>query len=582
MKQIKYIIALIAGILSMAACSLDETSYMEVEKDDFIKNAKEAEIVLLGVYRNFNNDGLYAEELSYFFDTPTDITKVEGSNPDNFRSTLSNSYTATDSRVQACWRDLYNAVYDANDFIERLAAGYETFSDSDKALAAIYMGEVRTLRALFYFELVRWFGNIVLMTDTEQSKASPSTFVQADPVDVYKFIEKDLKYAIDVLPYASDDTYRADSRFRMSKGSALGLLTKVYATWAGYPVRDESKWEYAAMTAKILIDSQKHNLQPEYRTLWYNTNNSIWDPSESLIEVSFYDPTFASGSVPRGRIGKFNGMPVSQESGSRVSQNGGYIKLLPSFLAKWKDLKYDKRFDLSVCDRIIPKVVPNTGKPGIPNNGTIYNLNNAGHTIKEVLLEVEKEVDGKPVDWVKQHAVYNNALTPNKWNIEEFAESDNIIADNNYSNSNWYILRYSDVLLLYAEALNEINHGPDAAAEEALNMVRKRAFDSSVEDADWETFKVAAGLSYEEFQKAVRDERGYEFCGEARRQDLVRWGIYYESIMRADVDLGKWDGDATKHYMCRNYTVRKKNDLLPIPQREMDICKGTFKQNFGW
>lgn len=581
MKNIRYILLLVSCILSVTACSLDETSYMEVNKNNFITNAEEANIVLLGVYRNLNEDGLYAEELSYFFDTPTDITKVEGTNLDNFRSTLSNSYTATDSRVQACWRALYNAVYDANDFIERLAARYDSFSESDKALAAVYMGEARTLRALFYFELVRWFGNVVLMTDTEQSKAAPSTFVQAAPEDVYKFIEKDLQYAVKVLPYASEDRYRPDNRFRMSKGSALGLLTKVYATWAGYPVRDESKWEDAAKTAEILIGSRKHGLLPDYETLWYNTNNSIWDATESLIEVSFYDPTFANGSVPRGRIGKFNGMTVSQESGSRVSQNSGYIKILPSFAQNWYMLKYDKRFELSICDRIIPKNRP--GSTDTPNDGTIYNINwRNGYTLRDVILEEATDASGNKVDFSKQHATYNNALTPNKWNIEEFTESDKIIADNNYSNSNWYILRYSDVLLLYAEALNEWKKGPTADAVNALNEVRRRAFDQSVEGAELSSFEISSGLSYEAFQKAVRNERAYELCCESRRQDLIRWGIYYETIQEAADDLREWDGQALNSYMCRNYTVKGKNDLLPIPQRDMDICKGTFEQNYGW
>lgn len=102
------------------------------------------------------------------------------------------------------------------------------------------MAEARCLRAMYYFELVRWFGNVALITNTAQSRQHPSTFTQADPADVYKFIETDLQYAIDNLPYSVDDNIRSDNSFRLSKGAALGLLTKVYATWAGYPVHDTS------------------------------------------------------------------------------------------------------------------------------------------------------------------------------------------------------------------------------------------------------------------------------------------------------------------------------------------------------
>ena len=117
------------------------------------------------------------------------------------------------------------------------------------------MAEARTLRGLLYFELVRRYGNVVLMTSSLDSYKDPSTFVQAEPKTVYEFIEKDLKYAIDNLPYATDDTYRSSPSYRIAKGAALGLLAKVYATWAGWPLYDESKWEQAAKTAEILIMS---------------------------------------------------------------------------------------------------------------------------------------------------------------------------------------------------------------------------------------------------------------------------------------------------------------------------------------
>jgi hypothetical protein len=83
---------------------------------------------------------------------------------------------------------------------------------------------------MFYFELVRRYGNIALMTNTEMSKQDPRTFVQVKPEKVYEFIEDDLLYASRILPYAQDDQYRIDNSYRFSRGAALGLLSKVYAT----------------------------------------------------------------------------------------------------------------------------------------------------------------------------------------------------------------------------------------------------------------------------------------------------------------------------------------------------------------
>lgn len=108
------------------------------------------------------------------------------------------------------------------------------------------------------------------------SEQAPSTFVQENHETIYKFIEEDLLYAIQTLPYAIDDTNRQSNKYRMSKGAALGLLTKVYATWAGYPVKDHTKWAEAAKTAKVLVESQKHDLLNDFKQLWENTCNGVW------------------------------------------------------------------------------------------------------------------------------------------------------------------------------------------------------------------------------------------------------------------------------------------------------------------
>ena len=322
---------------------------MEIEKSKYMNSASEAETVLLGVYENMTKDYMYGYHLSLYFTLGTDEAKVEGSSLNSWRAMPNNSYSPTEAQVQQTWAALYNAIYDANDFIEGLSVAVKNFtSDSEKNLAAIYMAEARALRAQFYFELVRWYGNIVLMKSTDESLKHPSTFVQSSPQEVYEFIESDLLYAIDILPYASDDSYRSNNAFRISKGAALGLLAKVYATWAGYPVRDESKWEKAASTAKILVESGKHGLLDNFDQLWKNSCNSVWDPTESLFEVSFYAPV-STGNDPVGRIGKWNGTTAEDGSGDYIRIAANW-KVLPSFLVNWKDNDKDLRWAASFAD----------------------------------------------------------------------------------------------------------------------------------------------------------------------------------------------------------------------------------------
>lgn len=534
----------------MASCSLKETSYSEIEKNQYMRNPKEAESVLLGVYHDMVKDALYGFNMSIYFPLTSDEAKVEGSSTNSWRDIPCNAYTSNAAYVEASWAALYNAVYDANDFIERLSGKLEEWTGADRQLGIIYMAEARALRALYNFELLRWWGNIVLMKDTKDSQKHPSTFVQAAPADVYRHIEEDLKYAVSVLPYASEDTYRASNAFRISKGGALGLLTKVYATWAGYPVCDESKWADAAATAKVLITSQKHDLLSDFVQLWKNSGSSTWDATESLIEVSFYAQATTGQTAfdPVGRIGKWNGVTKDEAfgKGGRVVANW---RVHPTFLRDWAGREIDKRWALSYADYTYDK---NGYKP-ISTNCTF-------------------EQACAPDATASQRKAFVNKVLPGKWDVVKYVPDENVLQDQNFSNVNWYLLRYADVLLLYAEAINESLGGPNEEAYAAINKVRGRAGVPNL-----------TGLSYEEFQKAVRDERAHELAFEGhRRQDLTRWGIYYETIKKTWNDLLSWHEDAASTFLAGEYTVKGKHELLPIPLRDLDLMQPGVKQNPQW
>lgn len=537
----KKIIYMVLSVLAFISCSLDEQSFTEMRTKDYMKNASEAETVLLGVYENLTHEHLYGYHLSLYFTLGTDQAVVSGGSTDSWRNVPCNFYSTSAAQVQETWAALYNAVYDANSFIEKLSVAVEGYGSVDKQKAAIMMAEARALRAMFYFDLVRWYGNVVLMTSTEQSRKHPSTFVQSPAAEVYEFIEQELKYAIRILPYASEDSYRSSNAYRFSKAAAIGLLTKVYCTWAGYPVCDESKWQKAVATAKPLVESGKHGLLEDFEKLWSNTTNGIWDSKESLIEVPFYANVISSGD-PVGRIGKWNGVPAPQRKTDFI-RISSYWYVIPTFISQWKDYSKDIRWRLSFADY---QYDDNLDKKLI---GKGFEAAMSG-----------SDSDRKP---------FNGKLYPAKWDLVKYAET--FLSDANYTNTNWYILRYSDVLLLYAEALNELNKAPTTDAYEAINIVRRRAGLSNL-----------SGLSYDQFRQSIRDERSHELCFEGhRKQDLIRWGIYYESIMQTRNDLNQWHEAANKYYLVGQYTVKGKHELLPIPQRDLDLMT-SCSQNPNW
>ena len=540
----KYLFILSAVALLFSSCDLDEESKVEVPMT-FVDNVEKAELVLLGVYQSMTSQYVYGYHLSMLFTLGTDQAQVEGNTTSSPREIPTNFHNASTKEIAQTWNTLYNAVYNANSCIETLERSMTGWSEGDKQLATYYIAEARALRALYYFELVRWYGNVVLMTSTADSRKKDEDYEQSAAEDVYAYIEEDLKYAAEVLPWAVDDTKRTSNAYRFSKGAALGLLAKVYCTWAGYPVRDESKWAEAEKVARRVVESGKHRLISDYETVWKNTCNGIWDAGESLIEVSFYSPTGLDSDNTAGRIGKWNGVSATTIDGER-GRNAANWKVVYTFTRDW-EAQNDPRMKLSIADY---KYDHTLGSGPITYFSTISSANPS---------EDQKN---------RQRQLF----TPGKWDTEKYVETSNYIVNNDKSNVNWYILRYSDVLLLFAEALNE-SGGSIVDAVDAVNAVRRRGFGDTKHDLSY-------GLSREDLREAIRKERAYELCFEGhRKQDLIRWGIYYDRVMETAQELVNWYSNA--NYAVARYIIKGRHELLPIPQRDLDMMP-KCKQNSGW
>ena len=553
MKKYLFILPLAAMLFSSCEDLLKEESFTEVGKENYVKDAAEAETVLLGVYRHLSNEAYYSYYLSLLFTISSDIAQCEGSSNTSFRTIPTNSHNPSTTEIGSSWAELYSTIYDANDFIETVTERMGEWSSGEQLLAEIYVAEARALRALTYFELVRWFGNVVLVKSTEDSELSATEYRQADPRDVYAFIEEDLKYAAEVLPWAVDDKLRSNNSYRFSKGAALGLLTKVYCTWAGYPVCDETKWAEAVKSARRVVESGKHSLNSNYEQVWRNTCNGVWEPRESLIEVSFFSPTGLEGSDCVGRIGKWNGVVATAVEGVR-GRNAGNWKVTYNFTSEWSE-QNDPRMALSIADY----------RYGYSNSAGTINTDE-----KITYFETSGKSESQMTD--EQKNKQRQLFTPAKWDILKYTDQANFLLNNDKSNANWYVLRYSDVLLLYAEALNE-SEGPVSEAFEALNIVRRRGFGDNAHD-------VSLSLSQDQLREAIRKERAYELCFEGhRKQDLIRWGIYYPTIRQTAVWLANWFEGA--NYSVARYTIEGRHELMPIPQRDLDLMTNC-KQNDGW
>lgn len=564
-----------------SSCSLDGKLYTTIAEDSYITDAASARNVLFGLYRNIGHQELYGMNLSLYFDLPSDIAKVDSYTLNYPRDFCSNAHSSSHSVVQGTWARLYNTIYNANDFIERVGDARDRLTDESEAVVDVYVAEARVIRALMYFELVRNWKNITLITSTSQSREHPSTYTQSKPEKVYEFIETELKEAAEVLPWSRADNVRPENSFMVSKGSALGLLARVYVTWAGKPIEDLSKWENARDVCQQIMESGMHGLVTDYESLWKNACNSEWNPLESLFEVSFYSPAISSSAVNNnlGCIGKWNGVYVVQNTTPLVRVDARY-RAVPTFAAKWPDVDKDKRFALSMTDYYYE----GTDKLGRNDESTRFYEESGVEGVRKVYY-----VDyGMKVTFEQAKSAaatgrykFREGLYVAKWDLTKYVKPENQISEGNYSNANWYILRYSDVLLMYAEAVNEIS-GPTVEAFKAVNQVRRRAFGLDINSEEPTEADLPETLSQDEFRTALRNERAYELCFEGQRKhDLIRWGVYYESVNQTGIDMLNWHSEFAPYYLASQYTKKDKNELQPIPQRELDLMP-QFRQNLNW
>jgi hypothetical protein len=389
------------------------------------------------------------------------------------------------------------------------------------------LGEAKFLRGLFYFDLVRFWGTMPIKTTP--TKAGDDLFLSRSPLnEVYDLIDQDMTDAAILVPWLSEI---GSMNERINKGAVLGIHARINLARGGYYLdidgvrkRVDNYRDYyqkaSDLTAQV-IASGEHELNSNYEEVFRNYCENIVDGKESMFEVGFFNPEGATTNS--GIIGSYNGPKTHPNS--PYGRANSFINTTPIVLNRFAE--NDIRRDVSIATY-------------------------------EVLVDgSHKERTGKKVwEWA-----------PGKWRRHWVKDAPK---NPNNTDINWVLLRYSDVLLMHAEAENEINNGPSSAAYEAINMVRARA---EVED-------IPSGLSKDDFFEVLKDERALELCFEGwRKLDLYRWNILGETLRAYEAECKALYSNAPV-VMGINFDDNK-DELLPIPQREIDE-NINFKQNFGY
>jgi hypothetical protein len=457
-------------ILSSTSCSdyLDMKPLNTRVEENFYQNQQDMYDAMVAVYDVLQWGGFqgYIPEET-LANVASDDTYAGGANAgdqpawvalDNF------SLTPTLGPQASIWGRYYSGIYRANLFLEKLPGA--TVSDD---FAKRSTAEVKFLRAFYYFQLERWFGNLPLILKT--LNPSEYDFPQSAPADIYAQIEKDLTEAIPDLPLSVSDSEKG----RITKGAAQSLLGRVILF-----ENDDTRMGEVATLVDNVVNSGAYDLVPDYGQIFTSAGrNNI----ESVFEIQHsYNSKWGDwGWLPGGEGNIATVMIGMRDYNGPTFQAGWGFSPVTEKLAN--DMKGDPRFEYSIID-VSDGTMDETGMMNATLNG--------GEQIKY-----------KPGYQNTGYFVRKNA--PLKENVAPDGEP--MI---NYPN-NVRVIRYPDVLLMGAEAY--ARSGNDAKAQGYLNQVRARVGLSPV---------TATGT---DLVQAIWKERRFELAFEGQRYwDLVRTG----------------------------------------------------------
>lgn len=509
MKRTVRILLIAAAFVSCNKLDLEPTG--AITKQQFFKTDNDALAATTGIYQALTYPGgeqaLYGRNLYFLTDMGTDYAAA-GTSASNYhvQSVSRLAVEANNDRVALVWTQTYSAINRANIAIDNIP----NITGGNTALRERLVNEAKFIRALLYFNAVRLWGDVPLVLhEAEELKNEVLKVGRADKEVVYAQIIGDLTDAQALPP-----TYAAADKGRPTSGAAKALLADVYLT--------RKEWKKARETAEDIItnaDLYGYRLVDDFGELFTKPDKK--NGPEHVFSVQFEDgQTGLTGYTGNMLPAASYFGPVSIEPADIPSNDAIlYLRYIDNGTIK------DKRRDVSLIKQTVAGVNPTTQQPVYYTFSRALFIKYVSDLTRSYILRRSDPID-------------------------------------------FPLIRYSEVLLIYAEALNEENAAPPAEAYEAINQVRRRAFGelpytqtSSKSGVD------LSGLSKEDFRKAIQDERLFEFVQEGKRWfDLVRWGILEEEVSKIPFKSA----------------VSARNYLYPIPQEQRDLNPDGLWQNPGY
>ena len=559
----KHLIIAIACSMMLGACNFLNTMPQDfVAPENFFKNKEEAFMSLTAVYNRLTREQVYGNVYPVLVAGTDDLAYYD-------RNTIpigvhNNNNGTSDNNVLNMWKFLYEAINNANVFLEKIDG-----VEMDENIKTTYTGEAKFLRAYCYFILAQCWGDVPYKTESQKS-VNDVSIASSTQKDVLEKVVQEMEDAeamvaeIDAVPSG-----------RVNKSAVRGILSRVYLKLAGWPTNGgKAMYEKASFWAKEVNKEGKHQLNPVYTQVFSNLASDQVDKQyfESIWEAE-YKGNNQDAHAGGGRIGNTIGIANSDFS----TTSAGYSYAFISCTLNLWDLYNDINGDGMVDEGFDEGGEKEKDHPDIRRDWNIapfrFIKNEKNQFIKGYHgYKGDPAVDskGKPTGklYTETRYVERNAGKYRR-------ELEMVLPrDKNRTPINFPIIRYADVLLMIAEAENEVNQGPTTAAYEALNKVRRRSIEG-VQDV--------ANMDYQSFKQLIKDERGRELCFEAlRKYDLIRWDNYLSNMKQVALNTSDSRWTLNKKFAvtyANNATERYK--WLPIPNKELGL-NHLLEQNKAW
>jgi hypothetical protein len=480
----------ITTVGSITSCKkyLDQEPVTSFSVDAAFSNVSNATAAVLGVYSRLTGDNGYGNRLSEYFTVDTDemVGPANNATPDGDRRDIARyGATAANAQLELPFENLYIGIERANICIKYipLMSAYTSGAAADQASLKRLYGEALTLRAQFYFELIRNWGDVP--AQFAPSADQPTLVIGKTDRDViYDRILADLKTAEDLVPWRTDVTRDE----RITKGAVKGLRARIALFRGGYSLRNasqqmERKADYLTYYQMALAECTDLLARRDQHTLNTSNGNGYQTLFKSYVDAHTLDPTgeimfevaMTGGSgLADSKLGYYDGPRVNNLGNSSVTANPTYF---------YDFDPNDQRRDVTLA---------------------AYFTNADGTKVLQKITTITSAKFRR--DWITNPAISaTNAVQ--------------------YFGINWPILRFSDVLLMFAEADNEINGAPSANAVAALKEVRTRGFGGNAALIGTIPTDKAG------FFTAIVNERSFELGGEGERKyDLIRWNLLNTKI----------------------------------------------------